>query len=762
LPPTYRRLAGWLLATAGLAAGLALLPLAWPAFDAWQPQVGSQIRVDGAGQTLVLEHDNPLALQLAVSPGPDERGQPPVTARVSIRRPSFTTSHQTEAVLVNQAGSWQLDLSHLPAEAGSIVQIELIDPSGAAWAGSTEHDSYPWGERLSQGHPVGGDLAFRVYYRRSPGSLAVEGLVQAMEHWGLVLAAALAVGSAGLLASGLLRDWMDLSLGAWLSLGLGAGLLTISAAGWLAGILRVALIPSWQIPLALGMLLIGGWCWRGRPDTPLKGRSAAIVFVVWLLVMGLLYLAFGAELSLPPHIDSVENYAIVADLVTPSGPQLAANQIGQLASSYYHYGYHALAAWLMSLAGGPNPQSLVPLGQLIQLAAVASLYFPIYVMTKDDRLALIGVILAGMGWSMPAYASNWAKYPALLGLSVLPTVVGLMLLAVKSDGTQRRRLVVASGAAGLVATISHTRIAFILLGIGAAWLIARQLVRTWRGGRRPVAIGALALACVASLFMLSAAGPERLESARAALAFVTRDQGAVTSLLVLLVLPLAAANYPTLALVGVGWIFGLIGLHFVPPGAGYPFPLLDGPMVSMALYQPLALLGALGSGGLLARAPRWFERQRHRPWLLAGVLGVSLAYLGWGLAARDWAPGNCCLIPTNDDLELITYVQDHLPQDARILVPAALPPDARLKPFDAGAWLGPLTGRTVVPALGETDLGGRLQHELLCTSGVTHIYVGSTPNSFRRETLELAAGSYRPLLRLPSAALYEISGCPFR
>jgi hypothetical protein len=40
--------------------------------------------------------------------------------------------------------------------------------------------------------------------------------------------------------------------------------------------------------------------------------------------------------------------------------------------------------------------------------------------------------------------------------------------------------------------------------------------------------------------------------------------------------------------------------------------------------------------------------------------------------------------------------------------------------------------------------------------------VGSTPNSFRRETLELAASSYRPLLRLPSAALYEISGCPFR
>ncbi|MEJ5224162.1 MAG: hypothetical protein WHV44_06865 [Anaerolineales bacterium] len=71
--------------------------------------------------------------------------------------------------------------------------------------------------------------------------------------------------------------------------------------------------------------------------------------------------------------------------------------------------------------------------------------------------ALFGALLAAWGWSMPAYALNWGKYPLLAGLVLLPVT-----LAAGYAARTNRRWWLVFGLLTVLTTLCHTRLLVVL------------------------------------------------------------------------------------------------------------------------------------------------------------------------------------------------------------------------------------------------------------------------------------------------------------
>lgn len=741
------------------AIGFSSVPMTWPAFSAWQPQVVTQVPADGSGQTFIPEFDHPLRIDLPVNFAPSrDVDTPRVVADVTVLS-SPERSYEHLSVAYDPAGPYlRVPLAGIRVEAGTPMRLRLQDPDGMTWVGGTDFDSYSGGELLRSGQPVEGDMAFRLVYRRKLFDLVRQGISVGMDSWSLVLAAFSAVTAAGLLTSGLLRRLCQLDRAGWVSFGIGAGLLVTAMFGFAAALLRVQLSSGWMIPWTLVVATIGVVLWRGvDPPSRADGKSLGL-FVLVLLLIASLRMALAASLPLPPHSDSIENYAIVADMLAPRQAPIAVNQISDLLERYYHYGYHALAAWLAVLGGGFTPKAVLVLGQLLQAAVVGVVYFPVYAAVRDRRAALTAVLFAGLGWIMPAYASNWAKLPALAGLAVLPVVIGLLALAARSRVASRERFLLAAGCAALAAVVVHTRVAFLL----AAFLLAYWIAKAMHA-RSLVSRLALRALGSAGMFLMSAAlillaPTEARAAAWGAVTKFVAGHGRVTSLLILLMTPFALRRSPVPSLTCILWAFFIVLFQFLPPYASYPFPLIDATMASMALFLPWTALGGMAVVGLVDDLQEGVPLPAVKKPALVIFAVIGLGWMGWAFSSQKLAADECCLIAGRDDAAVIDHIAV-LPAQARILIPGDAPPDYSLVPLDGGAWVYPLTGRTSVPWRFDVDFPSSELHDVLCEKDLTHIYVGMRERSFRREALDLAPSFYSPIVVNPRAALYSLIGC---
>ena len=647
-------------------------------------------------------------------------------------------------------------------DAGDTIAVTLSDPAGEVLVGGTEHDSYAAGSRLSHGTAVGGDLAFQVVYRRSIGSVVAEGLQVALGSPLLLLSLGLTVGAAGLLLSGALRHIRGLDLGALLSAALGGGLLFASMLGLAAAALHLHPTPALGLSAAITMGLLGSWLWSRPPAPSIKLDYGAVGLVVCLVFFGALRLAFASPLSLPPHINSLQHYLVISDLLTPERAPLAANTVGDLSLRYYHLGFHALAAWVLALAGSGTAPALLVLGQLLQAVAVGAVYFPVYAAVRDTKAALASVILAGIGWSMPGYAGNWAKYPAVLGLAGLATAVGLLLLAMRERGSRRIALSIAVSVSVLAAALIHTRMLILFATFMLSLAVARRLASEAPNryarvrGLIPIAVGLLG---VAALLLVST--PTSLDQVRRSLATFTVGQGGLSTVVVLFLVPFALRWHRSGAVASLSWMALLLACEFLPPNASYPLPLIDAPLARMAVFLPLCSLGGLGASGVNSMLRSGAPGKPFARLLRAGAALGVLAYLARSLAAQSYAPAECCILARQDDLAIARLALARLPGDALVLVPSQASDDPNAGPsgVDGGGWLFALDHIRTVKASAKTDLALAAQHSLLCAQRITHVYVGGTSWGFSRVVLDLAPAFYTPELVLPGAAIYSVIGC---
>ncbi len=507
--------------------------------------------------------------------------------------------------------------------------------------------------------------------------------------------------------------------------------------------------------LGLGTLLLH----RQRKTASSGGTWTLAGLALLLAGLTLLRLSFLRGLSLPPYFDSVEHYQIVNDLLHPEGPPQAFYTLARITQRYYHFGFHALGAWVSSLTGASPADAILVLGQLLQALIPISLYFPLKAATRSDAAALFGVLLAGLGWRMPAFASNWGKYPALTGIATFPFGLGVALLAFSSlDKKERRRLFGLALLAAALSTLAHTRSAILLIAAAGSWFAAGKALqanRTWRIG--------MATAFTALLVWLA-----RQIAGDQSLLFMLQPyllEGLLPSLLVVLLIPYGLKHFPQATLAGLFWQLILLLSALTPsPGAlerlGY-LSLLDRPFVQMTLFLPLTLIGGAGLAGLkrTLRQPstrKWAGFQKRLwPFLyLSLCLVVSLN----ALRGYDFAPSPCCQLVTQDDLAAYAWIRENLPPEAMILIASNRTPNQTFG-VDGGIWITPLTGHQTKKWPHNISLDSREALEKICATGATYVYAGGTSSRFSVEMMASQPTWYQGLFARPRAYLFAITGC---
>jgi hypothetical protein len=718
------------------------------------------MRADLAGQTFMTEAGQPIWIELpVVSTTASRQTDPPMWADITIASDPPGRVHSTTVEYQPDTNSIRIPLSGIPAGSGTVVRVDLHDPGGSRWVEGTEFDSYPEGSRLQDGAAVGGDLSFRVAYRRSLLAVIGRGLSVAESTPWLLLAFLATFSAAGLLLRGWLGRQLALDSAEWLSLSLSGGLLVATALGYAMAILRLRPQPMWMLPSLVVLATAGAVLWARSKQDHASFSMGMGFLVLWLLVMAGLRLAFGANLPLPLHVDSIENYSIVVDILNPGSTPLAVNQVSGLLSNYYHFGFHTLAAWLLGLAGTQNPQRLVVLGQLLQALAIGAVYFPLRAATDDPRAAMTAVALAGLGWAMPAFASNWGKMSALAGLAAAPAVIGLAIHSFRRRQSHRWWLVFATVLAAILAALVHTRIIFVFAALAlATWLawMTLRLRSTTHGNLMKLVLGLLVLGSVAIVLL---GDPMQLATAQEALADTLGASGGVTTIAIVLLIPFALQQCPLAALSSMLWAVLLLLFHFIPPHADYPLPLLDGPMISMALFLPLSALGGIGFAGLVSMVQHEIHRKSLRSASLLVILACSVGYAAWSLTNQLLTPDDCCMLAGRDDAAMARSIDATLGRQVRVLVAGDAPGGYTLVPIDGGAWMRPLTHREIVTMRPHVDFSTAAMHRRLCDLGITHIYVGMRSDGFGRAALDLSPDYYQPSIVYPRAALYSVLGC---
>ena len=455
--------------------------------------------------------------------------------------------------------------------------------------------------------------------------------------------------------------------------------------------------------------------WLGKA----KFTAWRLPWWAWLLltafgIWSLLRLGFLADLLLPPYVDSASHYAIVRDLLSPDTPPGAFYSLANLTSHYYHFGFHALAAWL-SLASGLSPSDAIGLlGQLFLVIAPLSILLLAYVGTGNLSAGLAAAGFAGLAWRMPYFAANWGKYPAIAGLSLLPGVLGFGLIISRLSKRPRSAVLILALAAMSLGLL-HTRL-LICLALAA---LAYRLSAAANGEKAPGFGGALALTVIPGAGLLVFWSP--------ALRIFYASGYYVPLVLLVLLLPFALLHFPRFALASAVFLLGLWLAGQAPfPFSEHGLTWLDPPFLQSVLYIPLAVLGGLGFGGLL----RSLSGKPSGQWCAAAGLGAGLM-LGF-LGAGGLKPDPCCNFVHPADLRAIAWLGEHSTPQAIVWI-AGFKPRNYMLGTDAGVWVRPLTGRNANQLRYDFPWDSASARVEVCRPYYREVFIfrGSMPFSFR-------------------------------
>jgi hypothetical protein len=497
-------------------------------------------------------------------------------------------------------------------------------------------------------------------------------------------------------------------------------------------------------------------------------RTSSITVWILLLLFGVflfLRLAFVSKVILPLYFDSAQHYLIIKNLLLSLTSDESA-LIGWPTGGYYHIGFHLLTAFTSSTLRTDITDTILILGQVIVAAIPLSMFSIIRHETHSNRGALFAVLLATVGWYMPAYAVNWGKYPAITSLPLLTFVIGVAYLSVRYRAVlSRRRALGLIGilSFGIIMTgLSHSRSLIVLGMIAVAWITSIGWGRLSRSLRVSSYIIVLAAIVLVILFI-------RTRDVFGLLFDPYWEKGLFITAIVLFLAIFGQWKYPRLTFTSTLVILLLLCALLIPvsvPGYGN-LTLLDRPFVEMILYLPLAFLGGAGLAGLEKAlqeiSARWpAQYSRFVPYLSIVFIGVLLVT---AFNSYNLYPADCCSIVGRDDLVAIDWVDKNLPAGARIIIAStelrvldsSAPQGAA--GGDAGAWITPLIDRATIPMPYQADFTQAAIFDSLCQVSAEYIYVGETGATFNDELLSAHPDRYKVLLALPKTKLYQVTGC---
>lgn len=585
-----------------------------------------------------------------------------------------------------------------------------------------------------------------------------------LDHWWLIAGALLILVLGQMLVMSLLKAIFEerLSEDEYFSLSLAGWMLPIilSAGIWL--LLERALTPG--AGTLVGILLIAApalilFLRSSRRSGP--GLRGTLFLLIIIFVVSLfLRLAFVSRTALPQYFDSAHHYLITKTLLNTTGPLLPPS------TGYYHIGFHLLSAFVTSTLRVQILHTLLILGQVILAIIPLSIFFLVKGETRSSAAGIFAVMLATLGWYMPAYAVNWGKYPALASLPPIAFASGLAYLAAGGQrGLSPRQT---RGLQGLlllaifVAGLTHSRSLIVLAILALAWLSAA----VWQNLSKDLRL-IVFLTVLLGIIWIGARA--RAENIFGPLFDPYWDQGLFVTCMVLLLSPFALWTYPKFSIAAGVTMLLLLGSLFIPvtvPGYGN-LTLLDRPFVEMILYLPLSLLGGAGLAGveqgLKHVSARW-PKINSLTGKIAGIAFMGALLINAG-NRYTFYPSDCCTIVGEEDLVALEWMDENLPSTAQVLISStelwvlATDSPQGMVSGDAGAWVHPLTGRDTFFLPHHTDFTQPSTLEALCQMHVEYIYVGETGLMFNNEQLASHPDWYTARFSASKAHVYEVTGC---
>ncbi len=444
------------------------------------------------------------------------------------------------------------------------------------------------------------------------------------------------------------------------------------------------------------------WTWHGV----LLGGSAAVALVFALYLVRNLVVGMWA--------DSYHHTMIVQLLADHGGLFSSWEPYAPLATFTYHYGFHANTVFFHWLSGIPVTRSVVLVGQIINVAALAGSYLLAARLSGSRTIGLLALAFTAINM-LPAFYVNWGRYTQLTGQAILPALLVCWMLALERQQAPVGALVLAAiTTAGLLLTHYIVAIfAVLMLGVYVAVLVART--QRWA---TLVSVGSRSLAMSGGALVLAAPWLFTMLDGRLATnanRYIERsvDSTYIASLSTLLplvpfyirpVLAVLAAVGVVVALARRNWrvllllawsqvlILAVVPQVFGLGGAG----LVTNFAVYIALYITVVPLAAYAPGVLINMIGR-----RHavlgQALLAATLVGTSV----WSVRQHQDLIDPEHILFTPADAQAMEWIKTNTPPDALFLV--NMDPAYNNTMFigsDGGWWIPLLTQRqTTLPPM---------------------------------------------------------------
>ncbi|MEO6061320.1 MAG: DUF6541 family protein [Thermoflexales bacterium] len=602
------------------------------------------------------------------------------------------------------------------------IELQYAGPDGLSLL-TGPASAYLNGAAYVNGQPREAQLSFRLFH--APAQAGV-GLAWLFGTWLLIAGAVAALlifpGLAMLLllpaASRASAGRLDLLfLAPSVSLGIYPVLIVLTG---LVG-LRFGPLYAW-LPIALAAAALLPRIWKRRQALSVWIRARHRPTIEHIVLFGVVAMTVFSRLwairalEVPMWGDSYQHSVLTQLLLDRNGLFNDWAPYADMLSLTYHVGFHSVSAALGWVTGLSGAQSVMWMGQFLNIAAVMALYPAAKKMARSAWAGIFAVALAGLVSTYPAYYVNWGRYTQLAGQVILPGLIWLIWTTIERARLEdsRRNRFALIGVMGLVWAglgLSHYRILILGLIFGAATLVSgtwllklnrRSLLTLAAGG----ALGALlfapwllhtlegTLTNTAAQLLTTPAGqtpdsilaynePSSLFQAffpatwvLVLLAFLVglwRRNAHTMSLLIWTVLMIAATN--------PGWLS--------LPGAG----IISNFALAIFLYVPFCLVAAVACADVL-------EILARRTLKTIGIATRALAALailvasGVGLVARsqEVRPDSFALY-LRPDARAAAWIAKNTVATARFLVDSFSAYRGDLIAGSDGGWWLPLTAR---------------------------------------------------------------------
>jgi hypothetical protein len=706
--------------------------------------VGSLNLQTTIGQSFVSRrsHLNGISLWLTSSSGQSNVASGPLTNQIAVKlyySPLDTNPIYSTSITANIGDKYLITVP-VPEQnnpAGQSYYLSLSTETGTSQVNGRNEDAYPYGQAYINSVPVNADMAFRLSYDYDLVAFFQDAMIFLRNSW-IILPFLILTWLPGWLlldVSGL-RPHFDFGERTATSIGLSLALLPVvllwtttlglkwSAhavwffSGGLVALFLVRLVYRYlrsskthPKPVSDQVRLETSSIPQGLSSFSHDSLFLLLIFIVTLAVR----LIMVRDLATPAWVDAV-HHALITQLIVDHGAYPSSYlPYLNISPTAYHAGFHSIAAFFMWLSRLDVARVLLILGQVLNAAAIFSVYLLCKTLTRSSRSALFAAFITGFMTPMPAYYTSWGRYTELTGLLILPVVIAMIQLWFNGKADHKNIWTVILGAiaaAGLF--MVHYRVVIFLACLILSFLFFRIIFRnpTDHVKLSRLVVSIFSMTALSIIFVLPWIIPTlkatvfpKLASTSAISvapfqdfpwAYLTSAFGKQALVLASLGFVLSLIKKRSMPFIIFTWMLMLFFLANVDtlklPGSG----LITNLSVEIILFMPVSILGGYFIDQLLQTWQGVIPSRVNQVTSLVAIIVFGfIGYLGSTQVVAILNP--ITILSRQADLPAIQWVSEHIPANETIAINPFGWGYGLYAGYDGGYWIEPLSDRLTTP-----------------------------------------------------------------